>query len=576
MQHRSAELVTDAIEQLMELADRALSASPGSENAQRNFASILAICQKLEPGEPLSFFAVCKLKTHAGKSAALLITDQNIYVSATLGYGIDRASVSSFSKHSESFRLSGAPGGAQVLFVGGLGLQLDAQQANYLRDLGLNFGGSMSVSTKLTIMPGNIPGRACQESTRGNSFRTEFKQALTGVFISHASEDEVTAEDLAAEFKSQGVSSWLAKRDVEVGSNYAAQIHDAIVGCSHIVVVLSPAAIRSVHVQREMNIALDQEKAILPIAVPGESEFMATLPAEWKYWLGVVQILPYSSAPEVVRHIRSVGAPVMDLAEDEKAPHQAADEIGFRGADRERLETQSVPRRPTEKKLNIGHRLGFAKTDTGVRPSRVRNSDEVIWEEDIFFRPPDYTFHHDNSGLWILADAETSIEGLPISSDSTQDGSVTPCSFCFGQIAVDFEVVQREEGGGEVRCLEIEDGRGNLKRLQRGGDIAFYKHSDGRFWVELSVMRANRKFSTTSYLPEEGELDDVLGWSLSEALTDTLAVEPPGTRADLLGDTSRGNLASIVAWRNSGVDVPALLYVATRILPLMKLDGDYP
>jgi hypothetical protein len=123
---------------------------------------------------------------------------------------------------------------------------------------------------------------------------------LLKFFVSHASEDVQIAIDVTAELESQGVGTWLATRDIQVGQNYAAQIHDAIVQSSHLVVLLSPASISSVHVQREVNLALDQGKALLPVVVAQDADFMPTLPAQWKYWLGVVQVVPYSSPVSAV------------------------------------------------------------------------------------------------------------------------------------------------------------------------------------------------------------------------------------------------------------------------------------
>ena len=39
---------------------------------------------------------------------------------------------------------------------------------------------------------------------------------------------------------------------------------------------------------------------MLPVVVSGDPDLMSTLPAEWKYWLGVVQVVPYSGAGNAV------------------------------------------------------------------------------------------------------------------------------------------------------------------------------------------------------------------------------------------------------------------------------------
>lgn len=120
------------------------------------------------------------------------------------------------------------------------------------------------------------------------------------LFVSHASEDAQAAADIVEEFTGAGIATWLATRDIQVGDNYAAQIYNAVVKSTHLLVLLSPASVASQHVQREVNLALDQGKVILPLVVSPSADFMSTLPAEWKYWLGVVQVIPYSGASDAV------------------------------------------------------------------------------------------------------------------------------------------------------------------------------------------------------------------------------------------------------------------------------------
>ena len=294
---------------LVELAKRALAISPGSSQAKQNHAAIMALSEEVQPGEDLEFFALCKMKFHTGRSAALLVTDEGIYVSTGRAYPEDSVDVKWLPKFTSSLRLTGSAGSEQVLHVDGMGLVLDSEQVSYLRGLGLNLGGGPATSANLTVMP-KAPtatvGRAMTGSSIGGS-----NGGGTGarLFVSHASEDGPAAVAIAAELDRQGVGSWLATRDVQVGENYAAQIHDAIAESSHLVVLLSPASIASVHVQREVNLALDQGKALLPVVVSQDPNLMSTLPAQWKYWLGLVQVVPYSSAGNAVDVLlRSIGS----------------------------------------------------------------------------------------------------------------------------------------------------------------------------------------------------------------------------------------------------------------------------
>jgi len=86
-----------------------------------------------------------------------------------------------------------------------------------------------------------------------------------------------------------------------VGDNYAAQIYEAISSSSHLLVLLSPASVASNHVKREVNIAIDRDITVLPLVINDNADFMLDLPTDWKYWLGVVQVLPYQGADVAVQ-----------------------------------------------------------------------------------------------------------------------------------------------------------------------------------------------------------------------------------------------------------------------------------
>jgi len=163
----------------------------------------------------------------------------------------------------------------------------------------INLGSAGSATAATTITAPTVPA-AAQPAMNTGSLK---------LFVSHASEDGQAAVDVTADLERNGVGTWLATRDIQVGENYAAQIYNAIVDCSHLLVLLSPASVASVHVQREVNLALDQGKSILPVVVSTNADFMATLPAEWKYWLGVVQVVPYSGSSHAVSVLlRSIGS----------------------------------------------------------------------------------------------------------------------------------------------------------------------------------------------------------------------------------------------------------------------------
>jgi len=102
------------------------------------------------------------------------------------------------------------------------------------------------------------------------------------LFISHASEDSAAAQELRAELESAGYTCWLAPDDVVASRPWAEQILSAIESTRVMVVLISQHANNSVHVSREVNLALGRARVVLPIRIepvaPGGSlEYLLSL-----------------------------------------------------------------------------------------------------------------------------------------------------------------------------------------------------------------------------------------------------------------------------------------------------------
>src|SRR5690348_13119768 len=80
-------------------------------------------------------------------------------------------------------------------------------------------------------------------------------RALRRVFLSHASEDAIFAERLANDLRQSGADVWLDTADLRHG-NFLQRINEALASCDWMVLVLTPAAIRSQYVQMEVYAAL--------------------------------------------------------------------------------------------------------------------------------------------------------------------------------------------------------------------------------------------------------------------------------------------------------------------------------
>lgn len=84
------------------------------------------------------------------------------------------------------------------------------------------------------------------------------------VFISYSTVDTVSAETVRNVLEKNGLSCWMAPRDIPGGSNYTKEIPIAIRNCKVFVLILSVNAQSSQWVLKELDSAVNCGKVILP------------------------------------------------------------------------------------------------------------------------------------------------------------------------------------------------------------------------------------------------------------------------------------------------------------------------
>ena len=87
------------------------------------------------------------------------------------------------------------------------------------------------------------------------------------VFISHSSKDKATGDEVCLFLEANGISCWIAPRDVTPGKNYGVAIVDAIDECAVFVLILSSESNKSGQVVREVERAASSNSIILPLRV---------------------------------------------------------------------------------------------------------------------------------------------------------------------------------------------------------------------------------------------------------------------------------------------------------------------
>lgn len=125
---------------------------------------------------------------------------------------------------------------------------------------------------------------------------------MADIFISYSSKDREKAEQLTELLASAGLSVWIDKQGIDVATSWSGEIVDAIEGCKAFVVLLSPHSVESVNVVKEVSLAAEQKKKILPLDLePVE------LPRDLKYHLAGIQRSPMTNIDTIIRTIAKLG-----------------------------------------------------------------------------------------------------------------------------------------------------------------------------------------------------------------------------------------------------------------------------
>ena len=110
------------------------------------------------------------------------------------------------------------------------------------------------------------------------------------VFISHSHSDSLLAARVSEALRKEGLEVWNHDLDLLPGDNWAAEVARALNESKAMVVLLTPDAIRSPYVKREMDYALgsqNYDNRLIPVAVGGREQ----LPTREIPW--ILQHLPW-------------------------------------------------------------------------------------------------------------------------------------------------------------------------------------------------------------------------------------------------------------------------------------------
>lgn len=82
---------------------------------------------------------------------------------------------------------------------------------------------------------------------------------MTSVFLSHNSQDKPFVRRLASDLDAHGVKCWIDEAELNVGDSLIEKIRQGLDSMSYVAVVLSPDSVSSAWVQKEVDVAMNQE-----------------------------------------------------------------------------------------------------------------------------------------------------------------------------------------------------------------------------------------------------------------------------------------------------------------------------
>jgi len=114
-----------------------------------------------------------------------------------------------------------------------------------------------------TVIPRPVPTDPVGSSQTSPATPRPVRQ----VFISYSSPDRALANDLCQYLEAQGISCWIAPRDVVPGSDFPGSIIDAIDASTVMVLIFSKSSNNSPHVFRELTRAVTRNILIIPFRI---------------------------------------------------------------------------------------------------------------------------------------------------------------------------------------------------------------------------------------------------------------------------------------------------------------------
>ena len=137
------------------------------------------------------------------------------------------------------------------------------------------------------------------------------------VFISYAHDDKGYALKISEALIKDGYQVWIDSYGLRIGDDWPGEITRAIQTCSAFIILLSISSVGSSAVRKELALAVDERKKILPIEI-----HPVDLPVEMRFHLSALQRIAFSGSfrSNYEQLLRSLDPPIHDNIPAVKKP----------------------------------------------------------------------------------------------------------------------------------------------------------------------------------------------------------------------------------------------------------------
>ncbi|HET6510791.1 MAG TPA: TIR domain-containing protein, partial [Candidatus Kapabacteria bacterium] len=132
---------------------------------------------------------------------------------------------------------------------------------------------------------------------------------MSDIFISYSRKDSEQALQLAERLQGEGMSVWIDQRGIEAAKCWSGEIVKAIDGCAVFLVLLSSHSIESENVNREVSIASEAGKKMLPVALED-----IKLSTDMRYHLAGIQRVAITQMDSIIAALQALGVRIVARA----------------------------------------------------------------------------------------------------------------------------------------------------------------------------------------------------------------------------------------------------------------------